>query len=180
MRRRPAISGLWRACAGLLLLGLLAGCGFHLQGSYSWPAQWRSYQLDFPARDLAMARFVQQLGQTLRQRGLEPAPDGALRMNLLSLTDRKTVAAIGGDGKAVEFDLLRELRFQLVTADWRSEVFTVTSNRRLSFDPTVVLAKEAEEEQLRRALSRDLIEMLVLRAEAELRARPQPAEPQGN
>ncbi len=180
MRGRQAARRMARCGAGLLAL-LLLGCGFHLQGSLSWPAQWRAYQLDFPARDLPMARFVHQLDQALRQRGLRPAPDGALRIELRSLSDRKTVAAIGGDGKAVEFDLLRELQFQLITDDgWRSELFSLSSNRRLSFDPSVVLAKEVEEEQLRRALSRDLIELLVLRAEAELRARPPLASAQGS
>lgn len=157
-----------------VVLGLgLAGCGFQLQGQDRWPAEWREYRLDFPARDPAIASFVDQLDEALSQRGLQPAQaEGKfVTIALRSLRDSKTVAAIGGDGKAVEFEVRRRVEVQLLGSDWRSEVFDLTSQRRLSFDPSVVLAKEAEEQRLREGLSRDLIELLLLRTEAELKAR---------
>ncbi len=160
--------GLLIALMGAVVLS--AGCGFRLQGQSSWPQQWHRYLLDYPARDPAMVAFVDLLEESLGYRGLINGGEPAVRIELRSLRDGKTIAAIGGDGKAVEFELQRALAFQLHTANWSSSLFELSSSRRLSFDPSVVLAKEAEEDQLRLALSRDLIELLILRAEAELRA----------
>jgi LPS-assembly lipoprotein len=156
-----------------LAIGLLPACGFHLQGSNTWPEDWRGYALEYPLRDPDMAPFVVALDEALRRRGLGPVGsdggDGRFVLVLRDLEDRKSVAAIGGNGKAVEFELRRKVSFQIQTPAWRSETYSVSANRRLSFDPTVVLAKEAEEERLRQGLSRDLIEQLLLRTEAELR-----------
>ena len=150
---------------------LLAACGFRLQGSERWPQGWDSYSLDYPSRDTAMQDFVDILDEALRRRGLQPAGTPDFRIRLSQLIDHKSVAAIGTDGKAVEFELTRELRFQIKGRGWMTPVVSVSASRRLSFDPAVVLAKEAEEERLLEGLSRDLAQMLLLRAQTELGVR---------
>lgn len=124
-------------------------------------------------RQPGMAEFAGLLDQALQYRGLRPAPSAAFSLQLTSLQDSKLVAAIGGDGKAVEYELRRVIRYQIIAGDWRSVVFSESANRRLSFEPSQVLAKELEETRLRQALSRELIELIILRAEAELRQRSQ-------
>lgn len=159
-------------CAFIVGLGM-SGCGFQLRGQDTWPAEWREYRLMFPARDPAVASFIDLLDEALSRRGLRPAVDSntAFTIHLRELRDSKTVAAIGGDGKAVEFEVRRQIDVQLIGNDWRSEVFNLSSQRRLSFDPSIVLAKEAEEARLRQGLARDLIELLLMRTEAELKTR---------
>ncbi len=163
---------MFRSISRLVLLvsvPVLAACGFQFQGGSGWPEDWTRYQLEYSFRDPQVAPFVDALDEALRHRSLEPGTQHAFRIWIRELTDSKIVAAIGGDGKAVEFELQRRLRFQLQAGNWLSDVYELAANRRLSFDPALVLAKEAEEEGMRRALSRDLIEMLILRTEADLR-----------
>lgn len=150
----------------------LTACGFQLQGSDNWPDAWRAYALEFPRRDGAMQDFVDELHDALRQRGLREADGGPhFNLKMTALRDQKSIAAIGADGKAVEFDLARELTFFVQARDWRSAPISLSASRRLSFDPAVVLAKEAEEQRLLAALSRELSQRLLLRVEAELRRR---------
>ncbi len=167
---RTAGGGRHRLLAALALAGLLlAGCGFKLQGSDRWPAQWRSFALAFESRDPELRRLAMLARERLIQRRLQENGDGFV-LDLRRLRDRKLIAAIGGDGKAVEFELQRDLRFQLRAGTQRSPVFTVSASRRFSFDPAVLLAKEAEEERLQTELSREIIELMLLRTEAQLRA----------
>lgn len=157
--------------AALLMAVLVTGCGFQLQGQRAWPEQWRGYVLEYSAQQPDDVAFAHLLEEALRMRGLSPGGAEPLRLRIVALKDRKTVAAIGGDGKAVEFDLRQQLRFRYLAGDRLSETHSLEASRRLSFDPAAVLAKDAEEARLREALSRELIELMLLRIESELRAR---------
>ncbi|MGJ8669883.1 MAG: LPS assembly lipoprotein LptE [Oceanococcus sp.] len=154
----------------LLLLACLTACGFQLQGSHRWPEEWPGYRIDYSMRQAGMYRFSQQLDKALQYRGLKPNADPAFQIRLLGLRDSKSVAAIGSDGKAVEYELRQAIDFQIVAHQQPSAIFTLSEYRRLSFDPADVLAKEVEEARLRQALSRELIELMILRAESELRS----------
>ncbi len=163
-----------RQLALLWLVFSLSGCGFQLQGSHRWPEQWPGYNIEYSMRVPGMHAFARQLDASLQTRGLKPEMSPAFRLKLLDLRDSKVVAAIGGDGKAVEYELRRSVDFQILAGDQRSAVFTLSEDLRLSFDPSQVLAKDVEEARLRQALSRDLIELMILRAESELRTRELP------
>ena len=167
----PASMRIPLRAALLLLLGSLSACGFQLQGSHRWPEQWPGYHIDYSMRQPGMYRFAQQLDEALQYRGLTAEATPAFELKLLGLRDSKSVAAIGGDGKAVEYELRQEIDFQIIAEQTPTAVFTLSQNRRLSFDPSEVLAKEVEEARLRQALSRELIELMILRAENELRTR---------
>lgn len=154
------------------LVGLTSACGFQLQGSHNWPSAWPHYRLDYSPRQPAMLDFAIALDRALQYRGLSDTGEPRFTLKLHKLRDTRVVAAIGADGKAVEYELGRKVEFQIIAGDWRSEVYTQTADRRMSFDPTVVLAKEAEDTRLREGLSRDLIELMLLRAEVDLRSLP--------
>ena len=159
---------------GLLigLIGFLSACGFQLQGSHNWPSEWPHYRLDYSARQPAMLYFATALDRALQQRGVTAQGEPRFTIKLHRLRDTRVVAAIGEDGKAVEYELGRHVDFQILAGEWRSEVYSLSADRRMSFDPTVVLAKDVEEARLREGLARDLIELLLLRAEVDLRSLP--------
>lgn len=158
--------------AGLLLLtACLTACGFQLQGSHRWPADWPGYQLDYSVRQPGTFAFARQLDEALQYRGLRSEATPAFTLQLVNLQDSKIIAAIGGDGKAVEYELRRQVDFRILANGQSSVLFSLSEDRRLSFDPAQVLAKDVEEARLREALSRDLIELMILRAESELRSR---------
>ena len=61
------------------------------------------------------------------------------------------------------------IRDRLTAGEVTSQVLSVVAQRRLSFDPALALAKQQEEAQIKEALVRELINLLLLRSEAELR-----------
>lgn len=165
---------------GLVTLFGLTACGFKLQGSYRWPEQWPGYRVHYEMRQPGMAEFAELLNQGLQYRGLKPELTPAFVLKLTQLEDSRVVAAIGGDGKVVEYDLGRTIHYQILADGWSSAVYSQSTSRRLSFDPNQALAKELEEARLRQGLSRELIELMLLRVEIELReAAELSAKPEG-
>ncbi len=149
---------------------LLAACGFQLQGGDSWPRDWRGYSLEFAPRDAEVRELADLLDDAMRRRSLRPASDGQMfRLELLNVTDRKVISAIGADGKAVEFELQRNLAFVVRAQEFRSGRMSATASRRYSFDPAILLAKEAEEDRLQGELSREVAELALLQVESQLR-----------
>lgn len=154
----------------LVLLSLiLSGCGFHLQGTSSWPEEWRGYRIDSQLNDIDGEVFVDALAFELEQRGVQLNAEPIVTIRLINLGQRKIVSALDARGQAAEFELQRKVEFRVAAGDRLSPILAVIAQRRLSFDPQLALAKQQEEAQIVRALTRELTELLLLRTEGELR-----------
>ncbi|HSW15236.1 MAG TPA: LPS assembly lipoprotein LptE [Solimonas sp.] len=160
---------------------LLSGCGFSLVGSRPLPEPLRSVYIDS-----AMAYRVSEppvetaLRAALRRRGAEvrDAAEGAATVIRLSdFGDRREVLSLGLDGKAIEYQLINSVRYE-VMANGRALVMpdVLSASRDYSFQPQQVLAKEAEEQRLREFIQSELAELIMLRLEAQL-SRPAAAVP---
>lgn len=165
----------------LAALALVASCGFRLEGQSSWPPEWRGYQLENQLRGIEGEDFAGALQLRLEQSGVERDAKPAATIRLISLSQRKIVSALDARGQAAEYELQRRVEFRVRAGGRQSPTFSVIAQRRLSFDPSLALAKQQEEAQIVSALTRELTELLVLRVEAELRgisatASPPPAE----
>lgn len=120
------------------------------------------------------------LRNLLLRRGAEIAKNPGEDVTLVRLSDFeevRQVLSVGGDGKALEFQLISRVSFEVRRDDQillPKDTLTVT--RDYSFNAEEILAKEAEEERLREFLGNELAELLVLRIEAAARAVP-PAPP---
>lgn len=147
----------------------LAGCGFHLQGTSSWPADWAGYRVDSRLEGIDGEGFVDALEFELEQRGVKRGVDPLATIHLLRLGQRKIVSALDARGQAAEFELQRKVEFRVAAGGRLSPILSVIAQRRLSFDPQLALAKQQEEALIVRALTRELTDLLLLRAEAELR-----------
>lgn len=167
----------------LLALGL-SGCGFKLAGADNWPADWPGYRIDNRLAGIVGEDFAQKLRVALAQDGLDPAAEPAVTLRLLRLDQRKHISALDANGRAAEFELQNRLRFQVLAGGHLSPEYAVVAQRRLSFDPSLALAKQQEEAQIGQALAAELIELLILRVEAELQglravvATPTPRAPE--
>ncbi len=153
----------------LAALALVASCGFRLEGQSSWPLEWQGYQLENRLRGIEGEDFADALQLRLEQNGVQRDVEPAATIQLLSLSQRKIVSALDARGQAAEYELQRKVEFRVRAAGRQSPPFSVIAQRRLSFDPSLVLAKQQEEAQIVSALTRELTELLILRVEAELR-----------
>lgn len=154
----------------LLLLVVPAACGFHVVGMGSWPEAWPGYRIASQLAGIEGEDFSSALQRALVRRGADPEQTPRVEITLRALTARKAISALDARGQAAEFELQRQLAFRVRAGAYASPELQVTAQRRLSFDPALALAKQQEEAQIEEALNRELIELLILRLEAELRA----------
>lgn len=168
--------------ARLLLLAsalTLSACGFHPAGRQPLPDALRSVHVELvdpyrvaapPVEDALKARIIRQ-GGVVR----ESAAEAGVQLRLSALQEAQEVLSIGNDGRANEFRLVARVTFEVLrVVDGKAEVLvapaTQTVSREFSFSAQQILAKEAEEQRLRRFLHDDLADRVLRRIAAGLRA----------
>lgn len=158
----------------LFLSLLLAGCGFHLQGSRPLPEALQKisveYKQPFDVIKPPLLGFLQQ--ETERRGGwVVTTPDAAIgKLRILKLEhDRELLSVSPATGKrietlyrtAVEFDFQRDGK--VVLPQQRLVVF-----RELFFDNREVIPNEYEVEEIREQMQRELAQLMLLRLETQL------------
>jgi LPS-assembly lipoprotein len=162
--------------AVLAWLVLAAGCGFRLQGSVGLPAGVRSVYLSVPD-DLSPVAV--ELRRSLQRAGATVVPvAGSADAVIRVLEDRmgRRVLAVSARNTPTEFEIFYVLEYAIDRAGQPaalSQRYELTRN--LSFDESLLLAKDHEEEILREAMARDLADLVLRRLES-LPAVPPPAQ----
>jgi LPS-assembly lipoprotein len=166
-----------RRAAPLLLALLLAGCGFRLVGDRALPEKLQRVHVDViapyrvmePPIETALRALLLRRGSQVLDRPLA----GVTEIRLSQLQTRREILSVGADGKALEFALITRVQMD-VRRDGAVLVpaTAIEVTRDFSFNAEQVLAKEAEEERLRRYLQTEIAELLLLRLEALLSATP--------
>ena len=159
-----------RAAQTLLLvvvLALLTGCGFRLQGRLPLPA---SLAVTYIEADDAQSDFVQDLRRALLASGarltaVRSEATAVVRLQRDEFLER--VVSVSGRNVPREYELTYPVRFSVEGPKGNllpSE--QVAASRDFSFDERAVLAKEREQEALRDALARDLVGVVMRRFSA--------------
>lgn len=170
----------------LFLLAGLAGCGFHLRGAVEVPEQLRTLGVSgaAPHGDLGMA-----LRNALRENGIHVLMGedkrGATQLQVLNYrVERRVLSISATSGRAREYELFSSLTFRVVDGRGLPIIgeATLTQLRDYSFDENEVLARSAEESQLRLEMRRDLIQAVLRRLQSAGRVsersnRHSPAQP---
>lgn len=161
-----------RNLAFLLLLGLLAGCGFQLRGAASLPSEMATTQLQASDRT---SPFIRELELLLRANGVElveTSGEGVARLDILTERISRRALSISGEARVREFELVFELRFRLIGPD--GNVLLPAESLRLqrdyTFDEQEILGAANEEELIRDELRRSMAQSLIRRLEAFGRA----------
>ena len=177
----------------VLLISLLAACGFKLRGGAELPG----YNLPFATIALSLAptsEFHAQLKRTIEASspGTRVVDTGEAEaiLTVLADTNQKVILSLNAAGRAREFQLLRTFTFKVhanvagvrpapqvkytdVPAAVATEYIppsTITLRREITFSDDLVLSKESEEALLWRDMQSDLVQQLMRRlAAAKLR-----------
>jgi len=149
------------ACLALLL-ALLAGCGFHLQGRAKLPVVVKTPFLEAPDRQ---TDFVQALRHALLSNGARPAPereDASAVISILRDTVTRRVISVSATNQPNEYEVTYTVSVavasptrQLLAPQELSEV------RTFSFSEPLLLAKGHEEDTLRIDMARDLADRVM-------------------
>lgn len=151
----------------------LSACGFQAAGSRALPAELARVHVDtFQRYQVAEPEVEKHLRRLLAQRGarvLERGQAKASQLRLTNVRESRQVQTVGPDGKALEYDLIIRVEYDLlVGGELRVPPGQVEVRRDYSFNPGQLLAKEQEALRLRDYLEREAAELILLRVEAAL------------
>jgi len=180
----------------LLLVVILAGCGFKLRGGSELPG----YTLPFSTIALGLdprSEFHAQLKRTIEAsspgtRVVNDASEAEAVLSVLHDRSEKVILSLTAAGRAREFQLVRSFAFRVhgqapaasTSAPRVGEApalgptdfippSTITLRREITFSDDLVLSKESEEALLVRDMQGDLVQQLMRRLAA---ARHKPAK----
>ncbi len=162
-----------------LLVGLilsmcfaLASCGFHAAGTRPLPGPLQRVRIDLVAPYRVSEPPVEtSLRDRLSQRGAkvvkkDKGDEGVTVIRLSDLRESREVLSVGADGKALEYELILRVRYEVRTGQhvWIPPSL-MEARRDYSFNAQEVLPKEQEAERLREYLEVEMAEMLMLKIE---------------
>ena len=157
-----------RAAAALLVplaCLCLAACGFQLRGTASLPFE----TLYVPNATGGIALDLKRSIQSGSATRVVDAPQGAeAQLQFTEETRAKEILSLSSAGRVREFRLVYRVGFRV--SDGKGGDFlplsTVALSRDVTYDDTVVLAKEAEEQLLFREMQTDMVQQLMRRLAA--------------
>jgi LPS-assembly lipoprotein len=174
----------------LLLISLLAACGFKLRGSAELPG----YKLPFATIALGLdpaSEFHAQLKRTIEASspGTKVISDSAQAEAVLAVlgdNSQKTILSLNAAGRAREFQLERTFTFKVLAKGAATTIApqvkfpdaqveapieyiaasAISVRRQMTFSDDLVLSKESEEATLWRDIQSDVVQQLMRRLAA--------------
>lgn len=145
----------------LACLVVLAGCGFQLRGQAQFP--FASAFVEAPDAS-ALAPLLRQ---ALNAQGkLAAQAQGApVRISLAGEQREKQILSLSGGGKVREYRLVYKVGMK-VTDERGTELMApavLSQVREITYDDTLILAKQAEEDRLNRAMEQEALRQALRR-----------------
>jgi LPS-assembly lipoprotein len=157
-----------RLAASALAAGaVLAACGFHLQGVSHLPPAFATTRLVAEDR---YTSFHGALVAALRAAGVQltgSPTDATATVEVLTDDSGQRVLSVSALNTPTEYEVYYTIKYRVRVGDKEvlsPKVLTLTKD--YSFNETAVLAKEAEQQQIRDALARELAVIVMRRLTA--------------
>ena len=141
---------------------LLGGCGFQLQGAFEAPGAMAHTYISTTDRH---SLFYRELRRSLLDSGVDIVDDASAATATLSIlfdqTDQR-VLSVSARNVPTEYEVYYTIRYTLDNGSGALlDPQTLTVTRNYTYDPTLVLGKAREEEQLRESLVDDLVRLVL-------------------
>ena len=142
---------------------VLSGCGFHVRGASNVPSD---MQRTFIATEDRHSQFYQALRTELKQTGIEvvdsPADATAIFVIHADVT-RQRVLSVSARNVPTEYEVYYMVSYSLQSGQTTLlDRRTQTQVQDYTWDETLVLGKEHEQQQLRRAIVGDLVRVVMI------------------
>lgn len=145
----------------------LSGCGFHLRNSQSFAFETVAVT---PERGAGVAGdLARYFGDRLRPVAPAVGQESVQAIvDILEEVREQSVAAVSSSGQVREMQLRVRVKFRVRTPLGRELISptTVSQQRELSFNETVVLAKDAEQAALYQEMQSDIVQQILRRVGA--------------
>jgi LPS-assembly lipoprotein len=160
-----------RSLIALLLVALLAGCGFQLRGSYNLP--WETLAISGVPENIEL---YFQIKRGIEAGSLTKVVTDAKQANaslvILRNDQHKSILSLSAKGLVREFQLTRTISYRIQDASGKEliPINQIILQRDLTFDDERIFAKEAEEAMIWREMQQDMVQQLLRRLSASSRA----------
>lgn len=153
-----------RVIVGVLLASVLGACGFHLRNAASFAFETVAVT---PERGAGVAgELARYFGERLRPVAVVPGqPPVQAVVDILEERRDESVAGVNASGQVRELQLRVQVRFRLRTPQGRELIAptVIAQQRELSFNETVILAKDAEKAALYQEMQSDIVQQILRR-----------------
>lgn len=148
--------------SAFVLLGLLAGCGFQLQGAFTAPAAMERTYIDASDRHSLFYRDLRAALQAAGVNVVESRAASTATLGILFDDTGQRVLSVSARNVPTEYEVYYTISYTLEQGErqWLDPQ-TLTVTRNYTYDSTLVLGKAREEEQLRESLSDDLVRLVL-------------------
>lgn len=158
----------WSLC---ILALFIAGCGFHLRGAVEVPASLKE------TRIVGIAEYSPlslELKKVLTSAGSKVLPATAKTASTITISNelfKRRVLSVDAQGRVAEYELIYSFNFNVMGETETPLVSTqqIELIRDYRFDPNNVLAKDAEEAQIRTDMISFAVRQLMRRIDAALK-----------
>jgi len=150
--------------AGGMVLALLAGCGFHLQGRTPLPDV---VKLPYVQTEDRHSEFALSLQRAMISSGAHPVHEkdhASVIVNIIKDEVVRRTLSVSAQNQPDEYELTYTVRFSVTAGDKELLAPTDISNvRSFAFAEQLLLAKNHEETILRQDMAHDLADMVMRR-----------------
>lgn len=147
-----------------LLCGTLCACGFQLRGQTTLPFE----TLYVPAMGTVSTALKRNIIASTNTRLVDNTKEAQAILTVLAESQEKSILNLNSAGRVREYQLSYRYRFRVV--DTKGLEFLPTSEivltREITFNDSVVLAKESEEALLYRDMQSDMVQQVLRRLSA--------------
>jgi len=146
----------------MAVVTLVAGCGFHLQGALTTPAE---MERTYIATDDRHSQFYRELRIQLQASGVslsETEAGATATFSILYDDTAQRVLSVSARNVPTEYEVYYTIQYAIDNgAERLLELQTLTGTRDYTYDSTLVLGKAREEELLRDAIVKDLVRIVL-------------------
>jgi len=143
----------------------LSACGFKLRGTFDAKLAFESLYIALSETEDLHAALKRAIESGKTTRIVVDTKVAQAILSVVSDAKQKNILSLSGTGRVKEFQLVRTFSFRLHNLKGQNflQPATIVVRRDMSFDDTLVLAKESEEAVLWRDIESDLVGQLMRR-----------------
>jgi len=147
----------------IAVLMSLSACGFKLRGPVSFP--FHSIYIAIPDASPLGGELRRQIRANGATEVMTTAEGAQVIMDVLLESREKQILSLNSQGRVREYNLLYNFSFRLRSPEGKEylEPVKMQLKRTITFNESVVLAKESEEAALYRDMQNDLVQQVIRR-----------------
>ena len=153
----------------LLPLFLLTACGFHLRGAVQLPRGMEVTYLQDQQPSSSIASPLRQMLTSNGARVTNNLDEATATLRIASESFDRRIVSVGRTASEKDYELIYRVTFSALAKNnaWSSDAQEIRITREMKFDEAQVLAKTAEQDQLRNVMVQDAARQILVRLQSQ-------------